>query len=129
MPKATSDYLAAHPGTMFAVGGPAAKAAPSATALAGDDRYGTAAAVATRFFTDPTTVGVATGTNFPDALTGGAQLARIGAPLLLTDPGVLPKPTSTYLAANKASITTAHLFGGTPTLPEAIRTLIRTALG
>jgi putative cell wall-binding protein len=130
MPAATKAYLQAHPGKVYAVGGPAAAAEPSATKLAGDDRFETAVAVANAFFTNPVTVGVATGVGFPDALTGGAQLARIGAPLLLTAPNELTKASSTYLAtAGNHSINTAHLYGGTSTLPAAIQTAVKKALG
>ena len=80
-----SAYLTAHPGTVYAIGGPAALADPSATPLTGADRYATAAAVA-GLFSSPTLVGIASGVTFPDALTGGAYEAHVGGPLLLTDP-------------------------------------------
>jgi hypothetical protein len=98
---------------VYAVGGPAAAADTTATALAGADRYATATAVATQFFTAPTTIGVASGVTFADALSGGAYLAHAGGPLVLSDPAVLPASTSTYLTANAATVTTATLFGGT----------------
>ena len=51
---ATVDYLDAHPGQDYAIGGPAAQADPSATPLAGPDRYATAiAGRAERFFASP----------------------------------------------------------------------------
>ena len=92
LPAVTAAYLTAHPGTVYAVGGPAAKADPTATAIVGVDRYATAADLATRFFAAPTLVGVATGVSFPDALSGGAQLARVDAPLLLATPTGVPAP-------------------------------------
>src|SRR6185437_2482760 len=52
-PTATA-YLGSHPGTVYAIGGPAVTADPDAVAVAGADRYTTAAAVATRFFPNPT---------------------------------------------------------------------------
>jgi putative cell wall-binding protein len=128
MPDATKTYLNAHPGTVYAVGGPAVVAAPSATKLSGADRYATAVAVATALFANPTAVGVATGANFPDALTGGAQLARAGAPLVLTAPSGVHEATSGYLRANKGSIATGHLYGGTTTLPAAIQDGVRVAI-
>lgn len=75
-PSETTAYLSAHPGTVYAVGGPAAKADPSAIAIVGNDRFGTAVDVATKFFSSRTTVGIATGLSFPDALSGGALLGR-----------------------------------------------------
>ncbi len=61
--------------------------------LAGRDRFGTSAAVATaalqRFEQTPRPVVVATGWAFPDALTAGALAAHLGAPLQLVDGGDL----------------------------------------
>ncbi len=65
--------------------------------LAGDDRYGTSAAVAERYPTGLPVVFVATGENFPDALTGGAVAGRAGAPILLTDGGELSAATAKAL--------------------------------
>jgi putative cell wall-binding protein len=129
LPAETSAYLTAHPGTVYAVGGPAAAADTTATALAGADRYATATAVATQFFTAPTTIGVASGVTFADALSGGAYLAHAGGPLVLSDPAVLPASTSTYLTANAATVTTATLFGGTSALSAAVGTAVGVALG
>ncbi|NUR59198.1 MAG: cell wall-binding repeat-containing protein [Catenulispora sp.] len=55
------------------------------TRFSGADRYATARAVADKF-PAPKAVGVATGSGFADALTGGAAMAALGQPLLLTDP-------------------------------------------
>lgn len=113
MPPATHAYLAAHVGTVYAIGGPAAAAAPTtAVDIVGADRYGTAAAVAARFFASPWHAGVATGMNFPDALTGGSYLAKNGWPLLLTDPDALPSTSSAALVAVKSSLMAVHVFGG-----------------
>jgi len=128
MVSGTASYLGAHPGTVYAIGGPAASADPSATAIVGADRYGTAAGVAARFFTSPTTVGVATGLDYPDALAGGALLAKEGAPLLLASPTALPLATSKYLIVAGASVTGAQLFGGSAVLPDTTATDIAAAL-
>jgi putative cell wall-binding protein len=124
-----SAYLAAHPGKVYAVGGPAVIAYPSATALIGTDRYATATAVATQFFTAPATVGIASGATFADALSGGAMVAHVGGPLVLSDPNVLSAPTSSYLITNQGSITTTSLFGGTAALSSAVQSEVGTALG
>ena len=104
LPPVTAAYLTAHPGTVYAIGGPAAAADPTAQPLVGADRYATAATVAATFFPAPTTVGIATGLNFPDALAGAAQLATAGGPLLLTTTSVLPAATGSALTAVKASL-------------------------
>jgi putative cell wall-binding protein len=128
LPAVTAAYLTAHPGTVYAVGGPAAKADPTATAIVGVDRYATAADLATRFFAAPTLVGVATGVSFPDALSGGAQLARVDAPLLLATPTGVPAPTSGYLAGVKAALNAVHLFGGPNALSDDVGTQLKNAL-
>lgn len=128
LPQATSDYLAAHAGTTYAVGGPAAKADPNATAIVGADRYATAAALATRFFAAPSLVGVATGTSFPDALSGGAQLAHADGPLLLSTPSSVPGPTSDYLAGVKSGLTAVHLFGGPNALTDNVSAQLKNAV-
>ena len=129
MPTETATYLAAHAKTTYAIlGGPAAVAAPTAHAIAGADRYATAVAVATTFFTAPTTLGISTGTNFPDALAAGALLAHAGAPLLLTDSGSLPTPTLQYLTSVASSATSAHIFGGISAVSDSVRTAVGTAL-
>jgi len=128
MPSETATYLAAHAKTTYAIGGPAAIAAPTAHAIVGADRYATAVAVATTFFTAPTTLGISTGTNFPDALAAGALLAHVGAPLVLTSADSLPSPTLQYLTSVASSATSAHIFGGTTAVSDSVRTAVSTAL-
>jgi len=109
----TAAYLATHPGPHYAIGGPAASADPAATAVVGADRFATAVTVASRFFTGPTIAGFASGSAFPDALSGGTSIGAQGGPLLLVPPsGPLPSSLSTYLATT-TSIATGLLYGGT----------------
>jgi len=129
LPASVSAYLSAHPGKVYAIGGPAIIADPPAAALVGADRYATAVAVATQFFTAPTTIGVASGVTFADALAGGGMLAHAGGPLTLSDPNVLSAPTSGYLSANQSTLTTTSLFGGTAALSTFVQTEVGTALG
>jgi putative cell wall-binding protein len=120
---ATAAYLAAHPGgTHYALGGPAAAADPTATSLAGQDRYETSDAVAFTFFESATKVGAATGLNFPDALAAGPDLAAKGAPLLLVpSAGALPEPISVDLLARTfAGTTSILLFGGTASVSDDV---------
>ncbi|MCU1461725.1 MAG: hypothetical protein JWO37_1800 [Acidimicrobiales bacterium] len=129
MPTATKNYLAAHPpAKRYALGGPAAKADSSATPLVGADRYETSTKIANQFFNKPTTVGVAIGTNYPDALGAGPHIAGRGAPLVLSAATGLPNTTASYLVANKAAIASAYVFGGTAALPDAIAAAIQTAI-
>jgi hypothetical protein len=77
---------------VVAVGGAAVSAVETvpgagtaARQLAGKDRYDTARLVAAMFAVNAP-IGVATGLQFPDAMTGGAYMASVGGPLILTDP-------------------------------------------
>jgi putative cell wall-binding protein len=132
LPPATRSYLAGldpNATRMYGIGGKAVTAVHAAfpswtnwvnfTPLAGADRYGTAAAVAGRFSYLPTSVVVASGVNWPDALSGGAMAAHRGVPLLLTDPKVLPGPTGFYLGGKSNPITTATLVGGVAAISPA----------
>jgi putative cell wall-binding protein len=128
VPAETAAYLAgAH--TTYAIGGPAAAAVPSATAIVGNDRYATAAAVATKFFPASTVVGVATGAGFPDALAGGAQLALMGAPLLLSSLASLPSSTTNYLNADHGVLTNVYVYGGTAVLGTNVVAQLAAAFG
>jgi putative cell wall-binding protein len=129
LPPSVAAYLTAHPGKVYAIGGPAAAADTSATVLLGSDRYATAEAVAAAFFPSPATVGVASGVTFADALAGGALLAHSAGPLLLSDPSVLSATTSTYLTAVKPTVTAAFMLGGPAAIADAVGTEVGTALG
>ncbi|MEY9935631.1 hypothetical protein ABH926_010313 [Catenulispora sp. GP43] len=61
--------------------------------LAGDTRYGTAVAIARVVDPHPRTVIIATGADFPDALSAGAT----GLPVLLTEGATMPPDTAAYL--------------------------------
>ena len=128
MPSETAAFLAAHAVPTFAIGGPAAAADPAATAVDGSDRYATSVDVAQQFFTAPKGAGMASGMDFPDALVAGPRLARLGEPLLLTDPASLPASVSGYLTANKATITHVEIYGGTAAVSSAIDTAIASIL-
>src|SRR6185437_12800047 len=129
LPATVKAYLTAHPGTVYAVGGPAVAADRAAIPLDGVDRYATAAVVATAIFTAPTNVGLASGVTFPDALSGGAYQAHVGGPILLAAPTVLPPETATYLTDAKAVIANAEIFGGDAALSASVQSAITAALG
>lgn len=110
LPDATADALARRgPERVFAVGGTAVvgerveaelrRHIRDVERIAGPDRYATAAAVMTRFFDDPTAISLASGTAFPDALSGARHAAAGGRPLLLTAPTGLPAASDTALRA------------------------------
>ncbi|WP_166608956.1 cell wall-binding repeat-containing protein [Kineococcus siccus] len=119
LPPATSAYLQAKDptgGRTTTVGGPAARAYPAArTSVVGRDRYDTAARIATRFAAGTTTVGIASGTDWPDALVGAAAMGIVGGPLLLTRPDNLNSDTEAVIENNE-DLDASWVFGG----PEAI---------
>lgn len=119
---ATAGYLSAHPSVRYAVGGPAAKADPGATPLVGADRFATSVLVATKFFNAPLSVGLASGMNFPDALSGGAVTANHGGPILLVpSSGTVPAGSTSYLTKTAAvSASSAWLFGGTASVNDSV---------
>jgi len=125
---ATTAYITSHPGsTVYAIGGAAAAAYPSATPVVGATRYETAVAVANRFYAGPTSVGIATGLQFPDALTGASAMGEIHGPLLLTDPNQLSPATQQYLTANMATIRSDYIFGGISAILQTVRDEITAA--
>jgi putative cell wall-binding protein len=126
----TAAYLASLPtSTRYALGGAAAVADSTATSVAGADRYATSAAVASMFFPAPKLVGLATGTNFPDALGAGADIGPADAPLLLVPPvGSLPNPSLDYLSGVGPGVERAEVFGGPAALSDEVVTAAQNAL-
>jgi hypothetical protein len=122
--------------SVAAVGGQAVAAAAHLTnrdasaQFAGWDRYATASMVASTF-SAPQTVGVATGTQFADALTGAAMLAAAHSPLLLTDPVKLPDGTATALHGFSQTLAggSVELFGGPVAVSDAVEVQVAKAVG
>ena len=89
IPTRTAEYLATRPSyTHTAIGGPAVRATGIRAGLDGADRYETALKVAGQtldFGTFPV-VGLASGADFADALSGAAYVGGLRGPLLLTPP-------------------------------------------
>ena len=131
MPAVTSTWLAAHASLpKFAVGGQAAKAAPTATALVGATRYDTATAVASASYPAPTGLLLATGVNFPDALAGAAYASQQGWALLLVDPtgSSISANQHAYLTQVTPTVQTVTILGGTTALPDAAAGLLISVL-
>ncbi len=120
-PDPTTDaWLATNsPTTEVCVGGPACRAYPgSDTQLHGDDRYGTAVAVAYEFFDPGTHTAVASGVVFPDALVAAADTPNRGGPLVLTMPDVLPPPTADFITDWDPDQIT--IYGGNAAVSDAV---------
>ena len=123
----TAAYLSAHPGTRVALGGPAAQADPQAQGIVGANRYDTASKVAATYFPGAKVAGLASGLSFPDALAGGAIMATVPAPVLLTDPAKLPAPLATYLNSVSPTLTGIVVFGGTVAVTDTVANAATTA--
>ncbi len=87
----------------------------------GSDRYATAAAVADMgLFGVDTDLGVlamdrfvvASGENFPDALSGGLLAARVRGPVVLTQGKVLSSPARVFLQDHAYEVLDAYIVGG-----------------
>jgi DNA-binding beta-propeller fold protein YncE len=118
--SATDAYLAEHEvDEVVAVGGPAARAYPEATAITGASRVETAVAVARAFFEDASVVGLARADAFPDALAGGAHIAALGGPLLLSPGDALHPEVSAYVCERADAIDGAFAYGGDAALSNA----------
>lgn len=96
--------------------------------IAGADRYSTAAAIAQQ--SNPngaTTVYLASGESFPDALSGASLAALKSAPMLLTAAGTLPQPTAAALAAlHPASVV---VLGGETAVSQAVFNAVGAIVG
>lgn len=91
---------------------------PGVERIAGADRYATSAEISKRQFVDSDTVVIATGTNFPDALSGGALAAFEWAPILLTKPTGLTDPVKQEIKRRQAS--RAIILGGEGVVSSAV---------
>ncbi|MGC1207225.1 MAG: cell wall-binding repeat-containing protein [Ornithinimicrobium sp.] len=93
------------------------------TRLAGTNRYETAEKVARRFPASSSTVVLASGAAYPDALVGAALGGRLAGPLLLTESDGIPAATDRALT--RLALTDAYAVGG----DAVIEPQVLTALG
>src|SRR5665213_2139700 len=131
MPGSTNSWLATHTGApATAIGGQAAAADPTATAMVGSDRYATAALVANSMAPGTNGIVLATGANFPDGLSGAVYAAHNGWSLLLVDPTAVALNTdqTSYLHSVSSTVSTVTTIGGTTTVPVASSTLVTAGL-
>ncbi len=99
----------------------------SVSRVSGQNRYDTAVAVSKHGFTQASTVYLASGATFPDALGGGAAAAQTDAPMLLTEPGRLPARVAAEirrLGAKKVIIV-----GGTGAISAGVASQVKRVSG
>ncbi len=145
-PETVNALAALHVVTVQIVGGPAA-VSPNViaqlqglgytvpAAIAGADRYATSAAVATAAASSAAvgtingvkTAIIATGANFPDALSAGSAAYAKHLPILLTDPNTLSPSVGT--AITSLGIKNALIMGGTSAISAAVETSIKALNG
>lgn len=87
--------------------------------LGGIDRYHTAILIAQEVNRNPREVFLATGENFPDAISLSSIAARRGAPILLARYNRLPEHTMDYLEQNP-QINYIYVAGGTRIISEDV---------
>lgn len=90
-----------------------------ATRIAGANRYATSAAVSQAWPAGVSTAYVASGLDFPDALTAAARTGVRDAPLLITDPTSLSPATAQALTRLRPG--RIVVVGGTAAVSEAVR--------
>ncbi|MFK4728475.1 cell wall-binding repeat-containing protein [Agromyces mediolanus] len=116
-PPVPDDSLSAAAGVSGITAFPAGQ-----TRLAGASRYDTAISVSKRYAPGVPAVFVATGTNFPDALSAAAAAALLGGPLLLTTPTELPGAVAAEIA--RLAPERIYVVGGTGAVSNGVmRTL------
>jgi len=131
LPDVTSAFIRDHHiAKVLIAGGTAAVSAAAEKSLkalgvgtvrrsAGGDRYETAALIANTYFTGAKGIFVATGTNFPDALTGSVMAAKNHAPILLVQADVTPdKAAIAFVKKNAPACVT--VLGGVGAVPDNI---------
>ncbi|WP_019416224.1 cell wall-binding repeat-containing protein [Paenisporosarcina sp. TG20] len=85
--------------------------------ISGIDRYETAAKIAGKFGKYDTAV-IASGLNFPDALSVSSYAAEQGLPILLTRDSSLPKATQDALV--KAGVSKTYVIGGAIAINDSV---------
>ncbi len=138
-PKALPPAIAAEltrlkPAKIVILGGPGAVSdavlsalrhyAGTVTRLFGQTLYDTSAAISAASFGSNVPVAyIATGTQFPDALTGAPVAGKDGAPLLLTDPKALPPAIAAELTRLKPA--KIVILGGPGAVSDAVLSALR----
>jgi glucose/arabinose dehydrogenase/putative cell wall-binding protein len=134
LPAATADeLLRLQPGRIVLLGGPAAVSEAIARELAGftegpvervagPDRFATSAAASRHGFASASTVYVATGFAFPDALAGVPAAAAEAGPLLLVPRSCVPDPV--WEEIRRLGADSMVILGGTGAVGEAVERLI-----
>lgn len=133
VPEATKTFFSDNMVEGATVVGGTSSVSPSVAAevgagrrLAGQDRYLTAASVAAygidELDMNARVVGMASGTQFADALAAGPYLAAGRRVIVLTQQATIPAGTKSFLTARKASLARIIVVGGPATVSDSVFT-------
>jgi len=109
-------------GGIGAIGENVKRQLPDPERIYGNDRYETNIAIQDRFITNNlnfTTMYIATGQNFPDALAGSALAAKASSPIILADYGLVSVPKS-FISKRLEFIKKLWVLGGEGALPSSV---------
>lgn len=133
LPSVVRDEIARlNPSTIYVVGGTGAVSAsveaalktlqPNVIRLAGASRYQTGAAIVQEAWSGQTVpeVFIATGRNYPDALSAGAVAAGEGIPVILVDGNLSTVPASTLALITELAPAQITIAGGTGVVSAGI---------
>ncbi|WML32617.1 cell wall-binding repeat-containing protein [Clostridium sp. OS1-26] len=96
----------------------AAQSTPSVKRLSGADRYATSAAVALNGWTQSNYAILASGENFPDAISAAPLAKKYDAPILLSEANSIP--TETLNAIQQLKVKNIIIVGGTGSISAAV---------
>ncbi len=98
----------------------------------GSNRYETAVGIAEQNFTRPTSVVIATGGDYADALSASSLAGMLdngdGVPILLTASASLPDCVRQYIASN-SSISNVYIVGGTSAVSTQVQNQLASLVG
>ncbi len=100
---------------------------PTVVRHAGDDRFATAVEVSGAYAPGVSVAFVASGRDYPDALTGAALAGSLEGPVLLTNPGSLPDVTATELSRLQPQ--RVVILGGPNSVSQPVMDLVGTVTG
>lgn len=93
------------------------------TRIAGADRYGTAAQIASAAVSTSTSAFLASGNSFADALSISSYAASQGIPLLLSDTNQVPQ--ATLAALKQLGVHSITIIGGTGVISQAVESQLQ----
>ncbi len=99
--------------------------APQVERIAGADRYAVSRSIAAEYFSEATTIFIATGNGFPDALAGAGAAAALGAPVVLIDGLQTPLAPQTDALLRSMSPDAIVILGGPGTIVPGLEAALR----